>query len=204
VAQTVPSQPAGTCLLGGGNPVPGPRSDAGAHAGAGVSVITDNSAVITDEGRSVSGTGIPAGAFVGKVTDTPATATAPSQSGGLADTGSFSIVDANGAPLATSNAVSGVTLGARTSDTDPLFDATDATTGGGDTGSVLISPYIKPGTTSSVYYNHYSWLRTMEDLFKVQSASPGLDKKGHIGYAAQPGLATFGRDVFNNPKGPRH
>ena len=28
---------------------------------------------------------------------------------------------------------------------DPLFDATDATAGGGDTGSVLISPYITPG-----------------------------------------------------------
>jgi phosphatidylinositol-3-phosphatase len=41
----------------------------------------------------------------------------------------------------------------------------------------------------------------MEDLFKVSKASPGLDRKGHIGYAAQPGLAPFGADVFNNPKG---
>jgi len=55
---------------------------------------------------------------------------------------------------------------------------------------------------STAYYNHYSWLRTMEDLFDVKSASPGLDRKGHIGYAAQPGLAPFGPDVFNNPKGP--
>jgi len=53
-----------------------------------------------------------------------------------------------------------------------------------------------------VYYNHYSWLRTMEDLFAVKSAAPGLDGKGHIGYAAQPGLAPFGPDVFTNPKGP--
>ena len=52
---------------------------------------------------------------------------------------------------------------------DPLFDATDPTTGGGDTGSVLISPYIKPGSVSTTYYNHYSWLRTMEDLFDVSS-----------------------------------
>jgi hypothetical protein len=110
-------------------------------------------------------------------------------------------VNAQGQALDTTAAVSGVTLGARTPATDPLYDATDATTGGGDTGSVLISPYIKPGTTSNVYYNHYSWLRTIEDLFQVAKASPGLDGAGHIGYAAQPGLAPFGPDVFTNPAG---
>ena len=94
-----------------------------------------------------------------------------------------------------------INLGPETATTDPLFDATDATNGGGDTGSVLISPYILPGTTSSTFYNHYSWLRTMEDLFKVAGASPGLDGQGHLGYAAQPGLAPFGSDVFTNPKG---
>ncbi len=81
------------------------------------------------------------------------------------------------------------------------MDATDATNGGGDTGSVLISQYIRPGTVSTTFYNHYSWLRTMEDLFDVASASPGLDGQGHLGYAAQPGLDPFGRDVFNNPQG---
>ena len=101
----------------------------------------------------------------------------------------------------TTGPVSGVTLGAETPTTDPLYDATDATNGGGNTGSVLISPYIKPGTVSTVNYNHYSWLRTMEDLFNVAHASPGLDGQGHIGYAAQPGLAPFGPDVFNNAQG---
>ena len=80
-----------------------------------------------------------------------------------------------------------------TAATDPLYDATDATTGGGDTGSVLISPYIKPGTVSTVYYNHYSWLRTMEDLFNVAASSPGLDGQGHIGYAAQAGAVRHRR-----------
>ncbi len=98
--------------------------------------------------------------------------------------------------------MSGITLAARTSPNDPLYDATDATSGRGDTGSVLISPYINPGSVSTTFYNHYSWLRTMEDLFKVKASSPGIDKKGHIGYAAQPGLAPFGPDVFNNPQGP--
>ena len=112
-------------------------------------------------------------------------------------------MDSAGHPLLTTGAVSGVTLGAPTPSTDPLYDATDPTTGGGDTGSVLISPYIRPGTVSTVYYNHYSWLRTMEDLFSVRHASPGLDGLGHLGYAAQPGLAPFGRDVFNN-RGGQH
>jgi hypothetical protein len=135
------------------------------------------------------------------VTDTPDTPAVPSQSGGIADTGSFTLVDGNGQPLATTGPVGGVTLGARTPATDPLFTATGATNGGGDTGSVLISPFIKPGTASQVFYNHDSWLRTMEDLFSVRHASPGLDRLGHLGYAAQPGLAPFGPDVFNNPAG---
>ncbi len=201
VEQTVPSQPLGTCILGGGSRVPGARTDKAASALEGSSTIADNSAVATDAGRSVSGTGIPAGAFVGQVTDTPVTATASNQKGGFVDTGSFTLVNALGEPLLTTAAVSGVTLGARTPATDPLYNATDPTTGGGDTGSVLISPYVTPGSVSTVYYNHYSWLRTMEDLFAVKSASPGLDKKGHIGYAAQLGLAPFGTDVFTNPKG---
>jgi Phosphoesterase family len=203
-AQTVPAQPAGTCLLGGGSSVPGPRTDASASAPAGSTVVADNSAVATDPGRTVTGAGIPAGAYVGKVTDTRTTATAPNQSGGIVDTGSFALVDSSGAPLQTTGAVSGVTLGARSPSTDPLYTATGATTGGGDTGSVLISPYIRAGSVSTGYYNHYSWLRTMEDLFNVASSSPGLDGDGHIGYAAQPGLAPFGRDVFNNPQGPWH
>ena len=118
--------------------------------------------------------------------------------GALIDTGSFTLVDSAGRPLATTGAVSGITLGARTATTDPLFDFGDSTNGGGDTGSVLISPFIKPGSVSNVLYNHYSWLRTMEDLFSVGSAAPGLDRRGHLGYAAQPGLAPFGADVFTN------
>jgi hypothetical protein len=200
-AQTVPSLPSGTCLLGGGSNPPVQRTDSGATAVSGTSTITDNKIVATDAGRSVTGTGIPLGAFVGQVADTPDTPTVASQSGGIADTGSLTLVDSSGNPLETTGAVSGITLGQLNSSEDPLYDATDATTGGGDTGSVLISPYITPGTVSDVYYNHYSWLRTMEDLFNVASTSPGLDGNGHLGYAAQPGLAPFGIDVFNDRPG---
>jgi hypothetical protein len=95
---------------------------------------------------------------------------------------------------------------------DPLYDPTDFTPGGGDTGTVLISPLIKPGTVSTTSYNHYSALRTLEDLLLTGKSCTsarnadtplpagticgGLDGQGHIGYAAQPGLADFGPDVF--------
>jgi len=58
--------------------------------------------------------------------------------------------------------------------------------GGGRTGAVLISPFITPGTTTQTAYNHYSLLRSIEDIF-------GLS---HLGYAAQSGLAAFGPDIF--------
>jgi hypothetical protein len=204
VAQTTPKQPAGTCLLGGGDSVPGPRMDVGATAPAGSSTTDDNAAVAIDAGRTVAGVGIPVGAHVGTVTDTPVTATAPNQAGGFVDKGSFQLVDGSGHAITTTGPVSGITLGAESPQTDPLYDAKDPTTGGGDTGSVLISPYIRPGSVSKRFYNHYSWLRTMEDLFAVAHHSRGLDGQGHIGYAAQPGLAPFGPDVFTNPTGPKH
>jgi hypothetical protein len=59
--------------------------------------------------------------------------------------------------------------------------------GGGRVGAVLISPFIKPGTIDSTPYNHYSFLRTTEDMF-------GLP---HLGYAAMDGLAPIGDKTFN-------
>jgi len=61
--------------------------------------------------------------------------------------------------------------------------------GGGDVGLVALSPFIKPGTVSTAKYNHYSMLRTIEDVF-------GLP---HLGDAAMPQVASFGRDVFTRP-----
>jgi len=58
--------------------------------------------------------------------------------------------------------------------------------GGGRTGAVLLSPFIKPGTVSTVPYNHYSMLKSLEDMF-------GLS---YLGYAGQKGLKPFGADVF--------
>ena len=58
--------------------------------------------------------------------------------------------------------------------------------GGGDVGLVALSPFIKPGTVSTVDYNHYSLLRTIEDSF-------GLP---YLGDAAMPQVKSFGQDVF--------
>jgi phosphatidylinositol-3-phosphatase len=61
--------------------------------------------------------------------------------------------------------------------------------GGGDVGLVALSPFIKPGTVSTVDYNQYSLLRTIEDIF-------GLS---HLGDAAMPQVKSFGADVFTAP-----
>lgn len=60
--------------------------------------------------------------------------------------------------------------------------------GGDQTGAVLISPFIKQGTTSSAQYNHYALLKSIEDIF-------GLP---YLGYAGQTGLQRFGNDIFTN------
>ena len=58
--------------------------------------------------------------------------------------------------------------------------------GGGKVGAVLLSPFIKPGTVSTVPYNHFSMLRSVEDIFGLQ----------YLGFAGASGQASFGTDVF--------
>lgn len=57
--------------------------------------------------------------------------------------------------------------------------------GGGKVGAVVLSPFVAPGTVSDQPYNHYSLLRTLEDLAGVAP----------LGYAAT--APSFGRDVFS-------
>jgi phosphatidylinositol-3-phosphatase len=63
--------------------------------------------------------------------------------------------------------------------------------GGGRVGAVLLSKYIKPGTVSDKPYNHYSMLRSVEDLFGLK----------HIGDALMPQVHSFGPDIYTRPKG---
>ena len=213
----VPSDCVPGIVRGGAGSPPGARTDT-VTGGTGSNVISDNSILADDTGRGVTGTNIPANSFIGAVTDTGPDF--PTTNTGSVTTGSFQLVSQNGSPVAPTGPVTSVTLSAEGDPSDlapgetpdPLWNATDPTPGGGDTGSVLISPFIRPGSVSDVYYNHYSWLRTMEDIFDVArghddtplpagTVSGGLDGLGHLGYAAQPGLQAFGRDVFNNPSG---
>ncbi len=60
--------------------------------------------------------------------------------------------------------------------------------GGGRVGAVMLSPCIRGGTVDRTPYNHYSLLRSVEDLF-------GL---GHLGYAARAGLDAFGGKLFTH------
>jgi hypothetical protein len=62
-----------------------------------------------------------------------------------------------------------------------------AGSGGGRTGAVAISRFIKPGSLNDTPYNHYALLGSIENLF-------GLS---HLGYAQQP-TYFFGRDVYTN------
>jgi hypothetical protein len=58
--------------------------------------------------------------------------------------------------------------------------------GGGQVGALLLSPLIKPHTISQEPYNHYSLLRTIEDLF-------GLE---HLGYAAGAHVSSLEPSLF--------
>ncbi|MGP8060538.1 MAG: alkaline phosphatase family protein [Acidimicrobiales bacterium] len=69
--------------------------------------------------------------------------------------------------------------------------------GGGQIGALVLNPkYVKAGSVDTTgSYNHYSALRSFEDLLGITTG--GTDGHGHLGYAAAPGLVPFGRDVFN-------
>ena len=211
-------------LVAGLSGSPAPARTDSVEGIPGSSIIGDNAILSTDTGREATGQGIPPSSFVGAVTDTgpdfPNSPPSAPPSG--VTTGSFRLISQDGQPVRLSRFVTSIRLSpqgypghlAAGQTPDPLFDAKDPTPGGGDTGSVLISPFIKPGTVSGTFYNHYSWLRTMEDLFQVSrghdhaplpagTVSGGLDGHGHLGYAAQPGLRVFGPDVFTNPGGGR-
>jgi phosphatidylinositol-3-phosphatase len=79
----------------------------------------------------------------------------------------------------------------------PLFPNAPSTSpsgtprGGGAVGALLLSPYVKGGTTSQEPFNHFSLLRTIEDLF-------GL---GHLGYASLSAVKSFEPGMFTAGKG---
>jgi phosphatidylinositol-3-phosphatase len=61
--------------------------------------------------------------------------------------------------------------------------------GGGQVGALLLSPFIKGRATNQDTYNHFSLLRTVEDLF-------GLS---HLGYAGGSEVSSFAPAIFTKP-----
>ena len=59
--------------------------------------------------------------------------------------------------------------------------------GGGQVGALLLSPFIKGGALDQDAYNHFSLLRTIEDVF-------GLT---HLGYAGGKEISSFAPSIFS-------
>jgi hypothetical protein len=76
--------------------------------------------------------------------------------------------------------------------------------GGGQIGAVLFNKkFVAPGSVNaSGYYNHYSALRSYEDILGIHRG--GDDGLGHLGYAARSGLKPFGNDVFGRQSHDHH
>lgn len=69
----------------------------------------------------------------------------------------------------------------------PATGPVKPTGGGGHVGLLLISPFVEPGTTSETYFNHFSLLATIEELFSLEK----------LGYAAEPAITGFDESIFN-------
>ncbi len=63
--------------------------------------------------------------------------------------------------------------------------------GGDRIGALLLSPFVKPGSTSDVGYNHYSLLRSLENIFHLDE---------HLGYAADNPRTGYFLDTIGNDK----
>jgi len=96
------------------------------------------------------------------------------------------------------NACCGETTGPNTHAPGNAGLATDTAPGGGQIGALLLNAkYVTPGSTDTTgSYNHYSALRSYEDLLGLTTG--GTDGEGHLGFAATKGLAPFGPDVFSS------
>lgn len=70
---------------------------------------------------------------------------------------------------------------------EPAAGPVKETGGGGRVGALLISPFVEAGTASETYFNHYSLLATIEELFSLEK----------IGYAAEPAITGFDESIFN-------
>jgi hypothetical protein len=68
--------------------------------------------------------------------------------------------------------------------------------GGGRVGALLIGGCVRRGAHDAKPYNHYSLLRSLENLFGIKKG--GSDHRGHLGYAGAKGLKPFGSDAYGH------
>ncbi|HEX3706775.1 MAG TPA: alkaline phosphatase family protein [Mycobacteriales bacterium] len=80
--------------------------------------------------------------------------------------------------------------------TDPLPGVSGP--GGGKVGTLVIGRCVARGRRDATHYNHYSLLRSLENIFGITKG--GTDGHGHLGYAAATGLKPFGSDLFSRCK----
>jgi phospholipase C len=71
----------------------------------------------------------------------------------------------------------------------PSETLSGAPRGGGAVGALLLSPFVKGATTSQEEFNHFSLLRTIEDLFGLK----------HLGYAGLRAVKAFEPSMFIAP-----
>jgi len=85
-------------------------------------------------------------------------------------------------------ATSTTTTGTTPAATSPAGTSTGEPPGGGQVGALLISRYVKPGSDDVTgTFNHFSLLKTIEDLFSLK----------HLGYSNDTALPEFDASVFN-------
>ena len=71
---------------------------------------------------------------------------------------------------------------------EPVSGPVKPTGGGGRVGLLLLSPFVAPGSVDeSGYYNHFSLLRSIEELFELEP----------LGYAGEEALTPFDSSVYN-------
>lgn len=70
----------------------------------------------------------------------------------------------------------------QTTNITPTVSLTFESYGGDRTGAVLLSPFLERGTVSNTPFNHYSLLKSLEDIYDTDS---------YLGYAGAPGLVGF-------------
>jgi hypothetical protein len=114
------------------------------------------------------------------------------RSGNMLVVVTFDEADVNASDPTYAAACCGEAPGPNTAAPGNAAATTNTAPGGGQIGALLLnSKYLRPGSTlTTASYNHYSALRTYEDLLGLTSG--GADGNGHLGFAAASGLQTFG------------